>query len=72
MSDITGAGSVIGRDVPTGSLAVERAEARTVRGYDDRRRAVHGGKPPGGKRDDGSRAGRTPKRKAAGGARRET
>jgi bifunctional UDP-N-acetylglucosamine pyrophosphorylase/glucosamine-1-phosphate N-acetyltransferase len=68
----TGAGSVIGKDVPTGSLAVERAEQRTVRRYDDRRRAAHADKPPGGKRDDGTRAGRTSTRKAGGGARRET
>jgi bifunctional UDP-N-acetylglucosamine pyrophosphorylase/glucosamine-1-phosphate N-acetyltransferase len=68
----TGAGSVIGKDVPAGSLSVERAEQRTVRGYDDRRRAAHGGRSPGGKRDDGASAGRKPRRKAGGGARRET
>jgi bifunctional UDP-N-acetylglucosamine pyrophosphorylase / glucosamine-1-phosphate N-acetyltransferase len=68
----TGAGSVVGRDVAAGSLAVERAEQRTVRGYDDRRRAAHGGKPPGGKRDDGSSAGRKPSRGSGGGARRAT
>lgn len=36
----TGAGSVITRDVPAGALAVERTDQRTVRGYDDRRRAM--------------------------------
>lgn len=30
---VTGAGSVISKDVPAGALAVERAEQRTVRGY---------------------------------------
>jgi bifunctional UDP-N-acetylglucosamine pyrophosphorylase/glucosamine-1-phosphate N-acetyltransferase len=30
---VTGAGSVITRDVPAGALSVERAEQRTVRGY---------------------------------------
>jgi bifunctional UDP-N-acetylglucosamine pyrophosphorylase/glucosamine-1-phosphate N-acetyltransferase len=68
----TGAGSVIGKDVPGGALAVERAEQRTVRGYDDRRRAARGDAPPGGKRDGGARAGKTPTRKAGGGARRKS
>jgi bifunctional UDP-N-acetylglucosamine pyrophosphorylase / glucosamine-1-phosphate N-acetyltransferase len=36
----TGAGSVISRDVPAGALAVERAEQRTVLGYDERKRAA--------------------------------
>jgi acetyltransferase-like isoleucine patch superfamily enzyme len=36
----TGAGSVITKDVPPGALAVERAEQRVVRGYDERRRAA--------------------------------
>lgn len=35
----TGAGSVITRDVPSGSLAVERTEQRVVLGYDQRKRA---------------------------------
>jgi bifunctional UDP-N-acetylglucosamine pyrophosphorylase/glucosamine-1-phosphate N-acetyltransferase len=35
----TGAGSVITKDVPAGALAVERAEQRTVLGYDQRKRA---------------------------------
>jgi bifunctional UDP-N-acetylglucosamine pyrophosphorylase/glucosamine-1-phosphate N-acetyltransferase len=56
----TGAGSVVAKDVPTGSLAVERAEQRTVRGYDDRKRRAHDGKGPGGKR-----AGDTPKRRGS-------
>ena len=30
---VTGAGSVISKDVPAGALAVERSEQRTVRGY---------------------------------------
>jgi bifunctional UDP-N-acetylglucosamine pyrophosphorylase/glucosamine-1-phosphate N-acetyltransferase len=38
----TGAGSVITRDVPAGALAVERAEQRVVRGYDERKRAARG------------------------------
>ena len=36
----TGAGSVITRNVPEGALAVERSEQRTVRGYDERKRAA--------------------------------
>jgi bifunctional UDP-N-acetylglucosamine pyrophosphorylase/glucosamine-1-phosphate N-acetyltransferase len=36
----TGAGSVITRDVPAGALAVERAEQRTVLGYDERKRTA--------------------------------
>ena len=57
----TGAGSVIAKDVPAGSLAVERAEQRTVRGYDERKRAGHDGRGPGGKR-----TGDTPKRRGSG------
>jgi bifunctional UDP-N-acetylglucosamine pyrophosphorylase/glucosamine-1-phosphate N-acetyltransferase len=34
---VTGAGSVITKDVPAGALAVERAEQRVVRGYRDRK-----------------------------------
>ncbi len=34
---VTGAGSVITRDVPAGALAVERSEQRVVRGYRRRR-----------------------------------
>jgi len=34
----TGAGSVITKDVPPGSLAVERTEQRVVPGYDERKR----------------------------------
>ena len=30
---VTGAGSVITKDVPAGALAVERAEQRTIAGY---------------------------------------
>ncbi len=45
----TGAGSAITEDVPEGALAVERAKQRIIRGYDDRRRAAHGGRAPGSK-----------------------
>ncbi len=38
---VTGAGSVITRDVPAGALAVERSEQRTVRGYRKRKDAEH-------------------------------
>jgi bifunctional UDP-N-acetylglucosamine pyrophosphorylase/glucosamine-1-phosphate N-acetyltransferase len=38
----TGAGSVITRDVPAGALAVERAEQRIVKGYDERKRKKRG------------------------------
>ena len=37
----TGAGSVITKDVPTGALAVERAEQKNVAGYRDRKDAEH-------------------------------
>jgi bifunctional UDP-N-acetylglucosamine pyrophosphorylase/glucosamine-1-phosphate N-acetyltransferase len=46
----TGAGSAITEDVPEGALAVERSNQRVIRGYDDRRRAGHGGRAPGSKR----------------------
>ena len=36
---MTGAGSVISKDVPPGALAVERTEQRTVEGYRDRKDA---------------------------------
>jgi len=38
---VTGAGSVITKDVPPGSLAVERTEQRTVPGYRERKDAEH-------------------------------
>jgi bifunctional UDP-N-acetylglucosamine pyrophosphorylase/glucosamine-1-phosphate N-acetyltransferase len=38
---VTGAGSVITKDVPPGALAVERAEQRTVPGYRQRKDAEH-------------------------------
>jgi bifunctional UDP-N-acetylglucosamine pyrophosphorylase/glucosamine-1-phosphate N-acetyltransferase len=38
---VTGAGSVITKDVPAGSLAVERSEQRTVKGYRKRKDAEH-------------------------------
>jgi bifunctional UDP-N-acetylglucosamine pyrophosphorylase/glucosamine-1-phosphate N-acetyltransferase len=34
---VTGAGSVITRDVPPGALAVERAEQRVIAGYRERK-----------------------------------
>jgi bifunctional UDP-N-acetylglucosamine pyrophosphorylase/glucosamine-1-phosphate N-acetyltransferase len=37
---ITGAGSVITKDVPAGSLAVERSEQRIVKGYRKRKDAA--------------------------------
>lgn len=40
---VTGAGSVITKDVPAGALAVERGEQRTVKGYRRRRDAEHRG-----------------------------
>jgi bifunctional UDP-N-acetylglucosamine pyrophosphorylase/glucosamine-1-phosphate N-acetyltransferase len=38
---VTGAGSVITKDVPPGSLAVERSEQRNVPGYRERKDAEH-------------------------------
>ena len=35
---VTGAGSVITRDVPDGSLALERGEQRSIEGYTERRK----------------------------------
>lgn len=40
---MTGAGSVVTRDVPPGALAIERSEQRTVEGYADRKRAAKRG-----------------------------
>ena len=45
---VTGAGSVITKDVPAGSLAVERSEQRTVKGYRKRKDAEHRGSLKGG------------------------
>jgi acetyltransferase-like isoleucine patch superfamily enzyme len=54
---VTGAGSVITKDVPPGALAVERSEQRTVNGYrkrkDDEAR-VRGKKGKGLKQRSGS------------------
>jgi bifunctional UDP-N-acetylglucosamine pyrophosphorylase/glucosamine-1-phosphate N-acetyltransferase len=50
---ITGAGSVITRDVPPGALAVERSEQRTVEGYRKRKDAEHA--PKGSKRAKASK-----------------
>jgi bifunctional UDP-N-acetylglucosamine pyrophosphorylase / glucosamine-1-phosphate N-acetyltransferase len=38
---MTGAGSVISKDVPAGSLAVERTEQRNIKGYRKRKDAEH-------------------------------
>jgi bifunctional UDP-N-acetylglucosamine pyrophosphorylase/glucosamine-1-phosphate N-acetyltransferase len=40
---VTGAGSVITRDVPAGALAVARAEQRTIEGYRERKDAQRAG-----------------------------
>lgn len=50
---VTGAGSVITRDVPAGALAVERGEQRTVEGYRERQDAT---------RADRARRGRSTRR----------
>ncbi|MDP9242535.1 MAG: UDP-N-acetylglucosamine diphosphorylase/glucosamine-1-phosphate N-acetyltransferase, partial [Actinomycetota bacterium] len=44
---VTGAGSVITRDVPPGSLAVERSEQRIVEGYRKRKDRERGGRKRG-------------------------
>jgi bifunctional UDP-N-acetylglucosamine pyrophosphorylase/glucosamine-1-phosphate N-acetyltransferase len=41
---VTGAGSVITKDVPAGALAVERADQKNVAGYRRRADAKHGSK----------------------------
>ena len=51
----TGAGSTITKDVPAGSLAVERAEQRTVRGYDERTRARAAGGRSTGRKQRGTK-----------------
>ena len=38
---VTGAGSVITKDVPAGALAVERSDQRNVKGYRKRADAKH-------------------------------
>lgn len=45
---VTGAGSVISKDVPAGALAVERTEQRIVKGYRKRKDSEHPGKKGGG------------------------
>ncbi len=48
---VTGAGSVVTKDVPAGALAVERSEQRIVKGYRKRKDAEAAGTAPaGGKR----------------------
>jgi len=44
---VTGAGSVITKDVPAGALGVERSEQRTIRGYRERKDAEARGKGKG-------------------------
>jgi bifunctional UDP-N-acetylglucosamine pyrophosphorylase/glucosamine-1-phosphate N-acetyltransferase len=44
---VTGAGSVITRDVPPGSLAVERSEQRNVEGYRKRKDRERRGRTKG-------------------------
>jgi bifunctional UDP-N-acetylglucosamine pyrophosphorylase/glucosamine-1-phosphate N-acetyltransferase len=44
---VTGAGSVITRDISTGALAVERGEQREIPGYSDRRAERHAAKEAG-------------------------
>ena len=39
---VTGAGSVITKDVPAGALGVERGEQRTVKGYRARKDSERG------------------------------
>ena len=39
---MTGAGSVVTRDVPPGALAIERSEQRTIEGYAERRTKARG------------------------------
>jgi bifunctional UDP-N-acetylglucosamine pyrophosphorylase/glucosamine-1-phosphate N-acetyltransferase len=44
---VTGAGSVVSKDVPAGALAVERSEQKNVKGYRARKDAEHRGKRGG-------------------------
>jgi bifunctional UDP-N-acetylglucosamine pyrophosphorylase/glucosamine-1-phosphate N-acetyltransferase len=44
---VTGAGSVITKDVPAGALSVERSEQRTIRGYRERKDAEARGRGKG-------------------------
>ena len=41
----TGAGSVISKDVPAGSLGIARAQQRNLDGYAEKRRAREEGDP---------------------------
>ena len=50
---VTGAGSVITKDVPPGALALERAEQRTVKGYRKRKDAEAAAKATGKSRGKG-------------------
>ena len=45
---VTGAGSVISKDVPAGALAVERTEQRVIKGYRKRKDREHGDRKGGG------------------------
>jgi bifunctional UDP-N-acetylglucosamine pyrophosphorylase/glucosamine-1-phosphate N-acetyltransferase len=49
---VTGAGSVISKDVPSGALGVERAEQRNVRGYRKRKDAQRAAKGTGSRKKD--------------------
>jgi bifunctional UDP-N-acetylglucosamine pyrophosphorylase/glucosamine-1-phosphate N-acetyltransferase len=51
---VTGAGSVITKDVPPGALAVERSEQRTVKGYRSRKDAEAGARAGGGSKRKGA------------------
>jgi bifunctional UDP-N-acetylglucosamine pyrophosphorylase/glucosamine-1-phosphate N-acetyltransferase len=48
---VTGAGSVITRDVEPGALAVERSQQADIPGYAARREQRHRGRDPDGRRD---------------------
>ena len=59
---VTGAGSVITKDVPAGALAVERAEQTTVKGYRkraDAKRGLGGSGSERGQRERGTRGHRS-------------
>jgi bifunctional UDP-N-acetylglucosamine pyrophosphorylase/glucosamine-1-phosphate N-acetyltransferase len=51
---VTGAGSVISKDVPAGALAVERSEQRIVKGYRKRKDEQHGARDAEGHGSEGA------------------
>jgi bifunctional UDP-N-acetylglucosamine pyrophosphorylase/glucosamine-1-phosphate N-acetyltransferase len=63
---VTGAGSVITKDVPAGALAVERSEQRIVEGYRRRKDAEHAARSPAAPASEGTGERRTGSAKAAG------